>query len=63
MSELVLSPFQNTAHLMGQKNSIHNILKILNNHISKTKYRKNWKLDFSFVSDYCALLPKRIDSF
>ena len=53
------NPFQNIAHLLGRK-KIQTILRILNDHISKGKKRKNRKIDFTFVSEHCATFgPKK----
>ena len=58
LSYIVLNPVQNIANVLGQFflqfSNYSNILKMLNDHASKIKDRKNWKMDYTFVSEHCA---------
>ena len=47
------NPFQNLAYLSGRI-FLQKILRILNDHISKTKNHKNREINFSFVSEHYA---------
>ena len=49
LSNLLQNPFQNIAHLLRDCFFRQTILRILNDHISKTKNRKNRKTDFSLL--------------